>query len=188
MYLEVICGSEERWIPIAFDDIQDKYFVSDYGRIKNIQTGKILKQSYDKYGYKIISLQTKEYQRRTYKVHRLVLISFKGIDHERTTVNHINGEKDDNRLCNLEWMDNFEQQRHAINIGLKKFKKGAEAPNNVYDEELVNRLCKLLADGIKPKNIAKILNVPNNKKLHSLIYRIRSGRHWSHIYKKHTEL
>lgn len=188
MYLEVICGSKERWVPISFDNIQENYFVSDYGRIKNIHTDKILKQSYDKYGYKIISLQTKDHQRRTYKVHRLVLISFMGFDPNRATVNHKNGEKDDNRLCNLEWMDNFEQQRHAINIGLKKFKRGDDAPNSVYDEELISKLCELIISGEKPKNIAKVLGLPNNKKLHSLIYRIRSGRHWSHIYKKYTKL
>lgn len=91
-----------------------------------------------------------DYSRRTFKVHRLVMLSFVGEHPVKNTVNHKNGVKDDNSLYNLEWMDNFEQQRHAIKTGLKKFKKGDNAPNVVYDSKLIDVICKLIAGNKKP--------------------------------------
>lgn len=185
MYLEIYCAPNEVWKRINIEGVQSKYLVSDCGRVKNDESGKILKQAYDKYGYKIISLQMNDYSRRTFKVHRLVLLSFVGEHPTKTTVNHKNGVKDDNSLYNLEWMDIFEQQRHAIKIGLKKFNKGNNAPNVVYDSKIIDVICKLISEDKKPAQISEVTGLPNNKKLHSLIYRIRSGRHWGEIYEKY---
>ncbi len=44
-------------------------------------------------------------------------------------MNHINGIKDDDRAENLEWATGSENVNHAIQTGLKKFKKGKDHPN-----------------------------------------------------------
>jgi HNH endonuclease len=54
-------------------------------------------------------------------VHSLVAQAFIGPrPSRRHTVNHINGDKLDNRASNLEWATNREQQRHAASLGLKR--------------------------------------------------------------------
>ena len=92
------------------------YQVSSEGRVRNVKTGKILVQSYDKDGYLIINLWKKG-NPKTFKVHRLVAKEFIPNPDKLPTVNH-RGKKDDNSLENLEWA-NYQQQ----NLYMKKRKK-----------------------------------------------------------------
>lgn len=53
------------------------------------------------------------------KVHRLLMIAFRGYDPKRPVVNHIDGNKLNNSLDNLEWTTSSENNRHAYATGLK---------------------------------------------------------------------
>ena len=53
-----------------------------------------------------------------YLVHRLVAETFIPNPHNLTEVNHINGDKTDNRVCNLEWISREDNVRHAWDTGL----------------------------------------------------------------------
>lgn len=56
-------------------------------------------------------------------VHRLIAQTFHPNPENKRTVNHINGDKADNRACNLEWATYSENCKHAYRIGLSGNKK-----------------------------------------------------------------
>jgi len=85
------------------------------GRVANFSQT-ILKAGFNKKGYKrvYLSLASKKY---TKSVHRLVAETFIPNPENKPTVNHINMDKLDNKVSNLEWMTNKENMRHAFDNG-----------------------------------------------------------------------
>ena len=98
------------------------YQVSNFGRIKSLQTRhggiKILNPSFDRSGYPIVTL-VKEKQKKTKTVHRLLMISFYG--NQNKDVNHIDGNKKNCNIGNLEYVTKSENTRHAMRLGLLNF-------------------------------------------------------------------
>lgn len=78
------------------------YEVSNYGRVRRIETGKILKQYENKDGYLRVELRKKG-KRKNYRVHRLVATAFISNPENLPQVNHKNEIKADNTVSNLEW-------------------------------------------------------------------------------------
>lgn len=73
---------------------------------------KIMKKASDKQGYQIISL-SKNKKRKTYRVHRLIAKTFIENPQNKKEVNHIDGNKSNNCISNLEWCTRSENQIHA---------------------------------------------------------------------------
>lgn len=98
------------------------YQVSTMGNVKRIvgyqcKTERVLKPQADKDGYLCVKLHKHHTQLKNVKVHRLVANAFiENIDH-KTSVNHINCDKSDNRVENLEWATDTEQMAHASMMG-----------------------------------------------------------------------
>lgn len=111
------------------------YQVSNLGRVKSIggksnhRENIIMKQQLI-LGYKCVGL-TKKNQMKIKKVHRLVADAFLPKIKGKNQVNHIDGNKRNNCLYNLEWCDAKENINHAFKIGLKKNKKGIENKNSI---------------------------------------------------------
>lgn len=78
---------------------------------------KELKASIDKYGYKHVVLSFNG-TRKTYTVHQLVAKAFIPNTYNKPTVNHIDGNKQNNIVDNLEWATYKEQKKHAIRNNL----------------------------------------------------------------------
>lgn len=82
-----------------------------------------LKKSFkNKQGYLKIQLNT-EIGKKNFFVHRLVAIHFIPNIENKKTVNHINGIKDDNRVENLEWATQKENNLHSRLTGLNDISK-----------------------------------------------------------------
>lgn len=93
--------------------------VSNAGRVRSHRRGKyrILKTQTDKKGYQRIKF-TVDRVDRSCKVHRLVAMAFIDNPYGYPQVNHIDGDKSNNKVSNLEWVTNSENARHAIANGL----------------------------------------------------------------------
>lgn len=111
--------THEIWKPIR--ETEGKYSVSNMGRVKNNETGTVLKANPIGRGYLKVNLHLKG-MRVNRLVHRLVAIEFIDNPENKPEVNHKNGVHQDNRLCNLEWMTGEENRKHAYDTGLVKHK------------------------------------------------------------------
>lgn len=70
-------------------------------------------------------------------VHRLVAESFLPNTEGKETVNHIDGDKTNNHVSNLEWANRSEQMTHAYENNLKKYSKGTEIMAKVKNGKAV---------------------------------------------------
>jgi hypothetical protein len=103
----------EIWKEIPFEIIgKNNYYVSSKGSFKDNKN--IVKNDH-KYntGYKRISINNK-----TYLLHRLVALTFLENSENKEAVNHIDGNKLNNQLTNLEWVTCLENNIHKIQTGL----------------------------------------------------------------------
>jgi hypothetical protein len=96
----------ERWRNVLPD-----YEISDMGRLRNTKTQRILLGGNTK-GYK--SLRLKGHP--VYYLHRLVAIAFLDKPVHECVVNHKNGQKQDNRVENLEWISQYDNIQHSKNM------------------------------------------------------------------------
>jgi hypothetical protein len=79
------------------------YEVSDAGEVRNSKTGRILKSSSNGYGYQRLSL-CKDGKINHCYVHRLVAETFMDNPRNLNEVDHINNNRNDNRVINLQWV------------------------------------------------------------------------------------
>jgi len=164
------------------------YQVSSLGKIKGLERQiphssgglqtlkeKTLKPAKDSKGYYIVIL-CKNSTRFTRKVARLVAQAFIPNLHNKPQINHINGIKTDNRLENLEWCTNSENQKHAHKIGLKIGKKGENHWKAILNEKQIRVIKHCLNIGMRITNISKCFSINQN-----IISKIKAGTTWSHI-------
>lgn len=104
----------EEWIPIA--NYEGLYEVSSLGRVKSLRNGieRILKLQTNTFGYLFVILCNRG-NRKTITVHSLVAQAFIPNPHHYKEINHINEDKTDNRVENLEWCD----RKYNINYGTR---------------------------------------------------------------------
>ena len=106
----------EEWRLIV--DFPD-YEVSSTGLIRNIKRQTILKKSTNSYGYKVLSLY-KDKKDTSVRVNRIVALSFIPNPENKPCVNHIDGDKANDNVSNLEWCTYSENEIHSVKVLGKK--------------------------------------------------------------------
>lgn len=106
----------EHWIPSY---ISPRYVVSQLGRVYDYRRDRILIQTSDRAGYLRVKLWVLG-ERKTVSVHRLIAGSFFDVDIEDWEVNHIDGDKQNNAIWNLELTDRSGNMLHAFQLGLAR--------------------------------------------------------------------
>ena len=107
---------EEEWRPVK--GYEGLYEVSNMGRVKSLHYGKerILRMPDNSAGYRNVELENKAPQRKL--VHRLVAEAFIPNPMNLPVVNHLDGDKHNNCVSNLEWCTYRQNTLHAIKLGL----------------------------------------------------------------------
>ena len=101
------------------------YYITTDGRVWSEKSKKFLSVFPDKDGYLLCSL-SHEGKSKPHKVHRLVALSFLPNPENKPQVNHIDGNKANNHIDNLEWASAKENIKHALNSGLINSKLSEE--------------------------------------------------------------
>ena len=108
----------QRWISVVGND---RYMVNRYGDVMNAETGMILKQQKNKAGYMTVCLYDPDsHIKKTARIHRIVAEAFIDNPHNKEDVNHIDGNKANNFVENLEWATRSENNYHKCRVLGKK--------------------------------------------------------------------
>lgn len=125
---------EEIWKDIP--SYEGKYQISNFGNVKSLNYSrknysKLLKLKNHKDGYKIVGLSNGKGKGKSFfSVHRLVAQAFIPNPDNKATVNHIDGNKANNHISNLEWATPQENMIHSFKIGLRKYEYKGETKRN----------------------------------------------------------
>ena len=134
--------SNIEWKPIkdfeGLYEISNKGMVKSLPRLKHSNKGdyyskeKILKQTNAQCEYYRVPLTNKNHIKKYYSVHRLVATAFIENPNNYEDVNHIDGNKSNNNVENLEWCTRSYNIQHAFRTGLRPTVK-----------QLYNKICEL---------------------------------------------
>ena len=136
---------EEEWRGLTYNgvDYSDRYEISSMGKVKNIKTNKELKISVGNRGYYhfTIYLGTHKDKIRV-SIHKAMAENFIPNPNNYPIVNHIDGDKSNYKLSNLEWCDYSHNSKHAYDNGLIQKQLGENNSNNKLTQEDVNYIRK----------------------------------------------
>lgn len=154
------------------------YQISNLGNIMSIRRKRLIKSDKRKDGYIQVHL-TKNKKMKNFLLHRLVAITFIENSNNYEFINHIDGNKENNSLNNLEWCDRSYNILHAYDNELIKKRKKVEQ----YDKNnnLLN-IYRSIMEASKKTNIdrAHISACCKGKKK----YKSAGGYIWRYVYEK----
>ena len=155
------------------------YSVSNLGRLKNNKTQKILKGGLDIYGYRIAILCNNG-KRKSKTIHRLIAEAFIDNPDNKPQVNHINGDKSDNRLENLEWMTAGENTRDANRHG-KGHQMNQNGEKNSMSSLTEQQVIEIIKETKKPNRRKDQKIADEYGVTRKTISNIRHNLTWKHI-------
>ena len=174
----------EIWLPIEGYDF---YEVSNLGRVRRLESvvtntngvtrkvpGKILKLAANKTGYLTVNL-SKNGIVRTCSIHRLVSTAFLPKSDNKFQVNHLDEDKTNNTVENLEWCT----AKENVNYGTRNKRTAEKLQKPVLCVEL-NQIFPSLTDAARQLR----LNVGNLGSVLTGRYKTTGGYHWKYAETK----
>ena len=167
--------TEEEWRKIeGFPN----YTISNLGRVCSTKREQavILKARKNRYGYLQVYLCNENKKFYNKKVHRLVASAFISNHNDNTEVNHINGNKTDNNVSNLEWITHSENLKHAFATGLQS-NAGIHNPCTHLTEAQVSEIYRLAHVGsLTQKEIGGLFGIKQRT-----VSNIKTRRSWKEL-------
>jgi hypothetical protein len=162
------------------------YKVDQFGNVYGLN-GKVLKPATDQKGYLRVGL-TIDKKLCTKKVHRLVAIEFIENPQNKPCVNHIDGNKKNNSVDNLEWVTYKENTNHAIKNGLFCFSNSEKSINKIIKKGSLNGNSLLTENDVleirqkyKPRIYTRSMLAIEYKVKESCIKDVVNRNSWKHI-------
>jgi hypothetical protein len=160
---------------------EGKYQISNTGKLlivnyRNSGKSQVANSNVGKDGYHRVYLNVG--YTKAYLVHRLVATHFLAAPEieDKKQVNHIDGNKSNNNVTNLEWVNAYENTAHAIRAGLFN-NSGENSGQAVLEESDVVVIRKMLKTGkITQRKLADVFNVSP-----MTISLIEQGKTWKEI-------
>lgn len=164
----------------------EKYRITDGGEVFNLEIGKPLSSKTTVKGYVYVHLWHDKKGHGRF-VHRLLLQAASGLDGKGLEVNHIDGDKSNNTLANLEWVTSSENKKHSFHVLNNKHPillPGGQNPNAKPIEgvdahgEVVVRFASAedaRAHGYQPASIAHAISGLRQKRHKGLYWRRSMG-------------
>lgn len=145
-----------------------KHILYSDGRIWSKRRKLFVKLGCDKGGYVLVVIN-----RKGTRMHRLIAEHFIPNPNKLPQVNHINGDKSDNRKENLEWCNAKHNMKHALELDL--LKKGSQLANSKLTEQQAREI-KYDHQNLSQREIAKIYGISRRN-----VQWIRNGKSWKHV-------
>lgn len=163
------------------DEPLNLYFITNKGRVVNSVTNKILKPKITANGYWQITFQIngKRYEER---VHRILAKSFIPNPDNKPHVNHIDGDKLNYSLDNLEWVTPKENAIHASENGLLPV--GEKAGGSKISEKQAMMIINALNNGERNRDIVKKYHFATR----SIVEKIRNETKWKHLTSRYLKV
>lgn len=159
----------EEWKDI--NGYEERYQISNTGKVMNKQNGNILSPCNNGNSYMSVQLG----RGKRFYIHRLVGQHFLSNTNDYKEMNHINGNRQDNNINNLEWCTRQENIDHKKITGTQLYgSKIYKALLNESQVLIIKRL--LLMNKYKQVSIAKVFNVSTK-----CISDIKLGYTWKHV-------
>lgn len=165
---------DEVWKEYIYDNMV--YYVSNLGIVKD-SDGNIRPIHKNREGYCQVKLG-KGKNRKVWKLHRLVATVFIPNPNNYSDVNHINFDRADNRVDNLEWISHADNVKYSRKNGRYDGKSvGEKNPKARLSEEQVIEIRRKYDSGeMTQKEIADEYNVGWST-IHNIVFRLT----WTHI-------
>lgn len=158
------------------------YEVSNYGNVRSTsyKGTKILKPAKTRNGYLNVVFCIKQCKVHKF-IHRLVADAFIDNPNHLEQVNHINGNKEDNRVSNLEWCTQEYNNQHAYNNNL--LNRYEDRPEAKLTKEKVLKIPELIEQGATTDDLKNLFKVSRR-----CIDNIFEGKSWSGLGIDFTKL